>query len=163
LNGDDSGTAPVAWQRAVPKSMRSLAGLANPDYVDLFTANTNEASAKSAEGWARAVLERAPYYIRLGIFGVAWRLLLGLRLGPRRSPDYIAGWKIAARGEDWVRIEAASWLATAALVFKVDETRLSWASFARYERRVMALVWPAGSIVHRKVGLALLRRALRAF
>jgi hypothetical protein len=162
LTSDDSRTPPVAWQREVPESMCSLAGLANADYVDLFTATTNEASAKSAEGWARAVLERAPYYTRLGIFGVAWRLLLGLRLGPRRSPDYIAGWKIAARGDSWVRIEAASWMATAALVFKVDETRLSWASFARYERRVMALVWPAGSIVHRKVGVALMRRALRA-
>jgi hypothetical protein len=151
----------VAWQRDVPEPIRSLGGLANPDYLDLFTTTTNEASAKTAEGWARAVLEGAPYYIRLGVFDVAWPLLLGLRLGPRRSPDYIVGWKIAARGEGWVRIEAASWMMTGSLVFRVDEARLSWASFVRYDRRVAALVWPPGSMVHRKVGLALMRRALR--
>jgi hypothetical protein len=153
---------PVAWQRDVPEPIRSLGGLADPDYLDLFTATTNEASVKTAEDWARAVLEGAPYYIRLGVFGVAWPLLLGLRLGPGRSPDYIAGWKIADRGDSWLRIEAASWMMTASLVFKVDEAQLSWASFARYDRRVAALVWPAGSIVHRKVGFALMRRALRA-
>jgi hypothetical protein len=151
----------VAWQRDVPESIRSLGGLANPDYLDLFTATTNEASEKPAVDWARVVLEGAPYYIRPGVF-VAQRLLLGLRLGPRRSPDYIIGWKIADRGEGWVRIEAASWMMTASLVFKVDEVGLSMAAFFRYDRRMAALVWPPISIAHRKVGLALMRRALRA-
>jgi hypothetical protein len=152
---------PVAWQRDIPESIGSLGGLANPDYLDLFTATTNEASVKTAEDWARAVLEGGPYYLRLGVF-VAQRLLLGLRLGPRRSPDYIHGWKIAARGDSWVRIEALSWMMTASLVFKVDEVRLSMAAFFRYDRRMAALVWPPIAIAHRKVGRALMRRALRA-
>jgi len=141
--------------------MRALGGLVSPDYLDLFTATTNEASAKTAEDWARAVLEGGPHPLRLAVF-VAQRLLLGLRLGPRRSPDYIHRWKIADRGESWVRIEAASWMMTAALVFKVDEARLSLAAFVRYDRRVTALVWQAGSIVHRTLMLALMRRAVRA-
>src|SRR5204863_378509 len=117
---------------------------------------------KPAEEWARTVLERVmPGFIRLGVF-VAQRLLLGLRLEPRRSPDYIAGWKIGARGDSWVRIEAASWMMTAAIVFKVDEARLSLAALVRYDRRVTALVWQAGSIVHRTLVLALMRRAVRA-
>jgi hypothetical protein len=150
----------VAWQRDVPESIRSLGGLANPDYQDVFTATTNEASEKSAEDWARAVLEGAPYYIRPGVF-VVHRLLLGLRLGPRRSPDHIIGWKIAARGEDWVRIEAASWMVTFSLVLKIDEKRVSMATFSRYEGRIAALVWAPISVAHRKVGLALMRRAAR--
>jgi hypothetical protein len=150
-----------AWQRDVPESIRSLGGLANPDYLDVFTATTNEASERPAEDWARAVLEGGPYYIRLGVF-VAQRLLLGLRLGPRRSPDYIIGWKIAARDHSWMRVEAASWMMTASLVFKVDEGGLCMATFVRYDRRMAALVWPPGSILHRKLGLALMRRALRA-
>src|SRR5437870_5214181 len=109
---------PVAWQRDVPESVRSLGGLANPDYLDLFTATTNEAPEKLAEDWARLVLEGAPDHLRLAVF-LALRFLLGLRLGPRRSPDYILGWKIADRGEGWVRIEAASWMMTASMVFKV--------------------------------------------
>jgi hypothetical protein len=153
---------PVAWQRSVPEPIRSLGGLADPDYRDVFTATADEASEKPAEDWARMVLERVmPSYIRLGVF-VAQRLLLGLRLGPRRSSDYIAGWKIAARGEGWVRLEAASWMMTASLVFKVDEARLSLATFFRYDRRIAALVWPPISIAHRKVGLTLMRRAASA-
>jgi hypothetical protein len=152
---------PVAWQRDVPESIRSLSGLANPDYLDLFTATTNGASERPVEDWARAVLEGGPGYLRLGVF-VAQRFLLGLRLGPRRSPDYILGWKIADRGDSWVRIEAASWMMTASLVFKVDETRLSMATFVRYDRRLASLVWPPGSILHRKLGLAVMDRAVRA-
>jgi len=148
-----------AWQRDVPESIRSLSDLANPDYLDLFTATTNEASGKPAEDWARAVLEGGPGYLRLGVF-VAQRLVLGLRLGPRRSPDYIHGWKIAKRDHSWIRIEGASWMVTTCLVFKVDEARLSMATFICYDRWMAALVWPPVSIVHRKVGLALMRRAL---
>jgi hypothetical protein len=152
---------PVAWQRDVPESIRSLVGLTSPDYVDLFTARTNEASEKSAEDWARVALEEAPDHLRLAVV-LAQRLVLGLRLGPRRSPDYILGWKIADRGDRWVRTEAASWMMTASLVFKVDEAELSVATSVRYDRRMAALVWPPISIVHRKVGLALMRRAQRA-
>jgi len=152
---------PVAWQRDVPESIRSLVGLTSPDYVDLFTARTNEASEKSAEDWARVALEEAPDHLRLAVV-LAQRLVLGLRLGPRRSPDYILGWKIADRGDSWVRTEAASWMMTASLVFKVDEAELSVATSVRYDRRMAALVWPPISIVHRKVGLALMRRAQRA-
>jgi hypothetical protein len=150
---------PLAWQRDVPESIRSLGGLANPDYQDLFTATTNEASDKPADDWARVVLEGAPDHLRLAVF-LAQRFLLGLRLGPHRSPDYILGWKIADRGDSWVRIEAASWMMTASLVFKVDEARLSMATFVRYDRRMASLVWPPGSILHRKIGLALMDRAV---
>src|SRR5436309_3302617 len=132
----------VAWQRDVPESIRSLGGLANPDYLDVFTATTDEAPEKPAEEWARTVLERGmPGFIRLGVF-VAQRLLLGLRLEPRQSPDYIAGWKIGARGDSWVRIEAASWMMTAFMGFKVEEARVFLATFFRYDRRMAALVWP---------------------
>jgi hypothetical protein len=154
--------APVAWQRDVPQSLRPLGGLADPDYADVLTATTEQASERPAEAWARSVLEGVmPGYLRLGVF-VAHRLLLGLRLGPRRSPDYIAGWEIAARGDSWVRVEVASWMTTASMVFKVDETRLALATFFRYDRRVAALVWPPIAIAHRKVGLILMRRAVRA-
>jgi len=152
---------PLGWQPDVPESMRSLGALAKPDYLDLFTATTNAASGKSAEDWARVVLEGAPDHLRIAVI-LAQRLLLGLRLGPRRSPDYVLGWKIVDRGDSWVRIETASWMMTVSLVFKVDEARLSMGTFVRYDRRMAALVWPPGSIIHCKLGRALMRRALRA-
>ena len=50
----------------------------------------------------------------------------------------------------------------ASLVFKVDEVGLSVATFVRYDRRLAAFIWPPLSTVHRKVGLAMIRHALRA-
>jgi hypothetical protein len=70
-------------------------------------------------------LEGAPDHLRFAAV-LTQRLLLGLRLGPLRSPHHILGWKIAERGNDWVRIEATSWMMAASLVFKVDEVGLSW-------------------------------------
>jgi hypothetical protein len=151
----------LAWQRDVPESIRSLDSLASPDYADLFTARANGVSEQTAEEWARAALEGAPDHLRLAAL-LAQRLLLGLRLGPLSSPNYILGWKITERGNDWVRIEAASWMMAASLVFKVDEVGLSVATFVRYDRRLAAFIWPPLSTVHRKVGLAMIRHALRA-
>ena len=44
----------------VPEAVRALTTLAEPDYVDLFTVTTPQATDNSAEEWARAVLEQAP-------------------------------------------------------------------------------------------------------
>ena len=43
----------------VPEAVRSLTTLTDPDYVDLFTITTPAAADRSAEEWARAVLEHA--------------------------------------------------------------------------------------------------------
>jgi hypothetical protein len=37
-----------------------------------------------------------------------WRGLLGLRLARGRSPATVGGWRIGARGADWIRLETAS-------------------------------------------------------
>jgi hypothetical protein len=106
-------------------------------------------------------LEDAPVLVRL-IVPFAQRVVLGLRLEPRSSPDHPLGWKIADRGDGWVRIEAASWFMTAHLVAKIDGRQVSAATFVRYDRRIAALVWPPVSTLHRQVGVFLIRRALRA-
>jgi hypothetical protein len=89
------------------------------------------------------------------------RVLLGLRLQLRPSPDHLLGWKIADRGETWVRIEAASWFLTGHVVMQLDRGELSFASFIRYDRRLAAFVWPPVSLIHRQVALALVRAATR--
>jgi hypothetical protein len=154
VSGDTVST--VVGLRNVPEAIRSLGALVNPDYVDLFTATTVGATDKSPEEWARAALEETPTGRSAPYL---WRLL-GLRLGPRHSPDYVQGWKIANSGDNWIRLEAASWFMTAHAVVQVDEGNVSVALFLRYDRPMAAIVWPPVSIMHRRAVPAMLRQAL---
>ena len=148
----------VVQQRDVPVAIRSLTPIACPDYVDVFTVITSQAAGASAEQWARAGIEEAA-----GDAGqFVWRVLLGLRLERQPSLDRVGGWKIADRGDSWIRLEAASWFLTAHLVVHADDREVTVATFIRYDRPLAALVWAPLSVGHRKAMPGLLRRAVRA-
>jgi len=156
VGGDTVPT--VFQQRNVPEAIRSLSTMARPDYIDLFTITTDGAAGGSPEQWARAAVEDAA-----GLAGqFVWRVLVGLRLERRPSPDYVGGWKIADRGDSWIRLEAASWFLTARIVVQVDDGQVSVAAFIRYDRPMAALVWPPLSAGHRQAMPGLLRHTERA-
>jgi hypothetical protein len=142
--------------RNVPAPIRRLAPLADPDYVDVFTLRTSRATDRSSEAWARAVLEQTP----VGRSAPRLWRALGLRLGPRSSPDHVQGWRIADRGDGWIRLEASSWFMTAHAVVHVEEGRVAVALFLRYEHAVAALIWPPVSLMHRRAVPVMLRQAL---
>ncbi len=135
----------VLQHREVPEAIRSLGTLANPNYVDLFTAATSGARDRSPEQWARGVLEQSPLARRNA--RVLWQLM-GLRLGPQHSADHVQGWKIAARGDDWIRLETASWYMTAQAVCLVEEDQVSISLSLRYDQPVAPLVWALVSGPH---------------
>jgi len=154
VRGDSVPT--VFQERNVPEAIRSLSTLASPDYVDLFTVTTSEAEGASPEQWARAAVEAA------GLGGqFVWRALCGLRLEWRPSPDNVGGWRIADRGDSWIRLEAASWFMTAHLVLEADDGHLSVATFIRYDQPIAALVWPPLSAGHRMLMPGLLRGTVK--
>jgi hypothetical protein len=146
----------VVQQRNVPEAICFLSTLESPDYVDVFTV-ASAVTDKSPEQRARATVEGVSPWARF----VVWRVLCGLRLGPQPSPDSLAGWKIADRGDSWIRMEASSWFMTAHFIFHVDEGHVSFATFVRYDRPMAALVWPALSIGHRRAVPDLLRYAVK--
>jgi hypothetical protein len=146
----------VVQQRDVPAAIRSLTTMPSPDYVDAFTVTTNNAAGASPEQWARAGIEEAAG--EAGQF--VWRVLLGLRL-ERQPSDRVGGWKIADRGDNWIRLEAGSWFLTAHLVFQADDQGVTVATFIRYDRPLAAFVWPPLSVGHREAMPGLLRRAAR--
>jgi hypothetical protein len=74
----------------------------------------------------------------------------------------VQGWKIADRGDNWIRLETASSCMTAHAVIHVEKRHVSVALFLRYDRAIAALVWPPVSIMHRRAVPAMLRQALRA-
>jgi hypothetical protein len=148
----------VFQQPNIPEAIRSLSTLPSPDSVDLFTITTDGAAGRSQEQWARAGVEDAA-----GLAGqFVRRVLCGLRLARRSSPDCVRGWKIADRGDSWIRLEAVSWFMTVQLVVQVDDARLSVATFIRYDSPMAALVWPPLSARHRLAMPGLLRQAVRA-
>lgn len=148
----------ILQQHNLPEAIRSVSGLVRHDYVDLFTITTDGAGGASPEWWARAGVEDAA-----GLAGqFVWRVLCGLRLERRPSPDYVGGWRIADRGNSWIRLEAASWFMTAHLVVQVDDGQVSVATFIRYDRPLAAFVWPPLSAGHRLAMPGLLRRTVRA-
>lgn len=158
------GVAPGVVEGAVgvhnvPEAIRARSSLSRIDYVDVFTLHLSTAMArgKSAtpEQWARAMFGDVPALAER----VIWRGLLGLRLAKGPSTDTVAGWRIAARGEDWIRLEAASWFLTDNLVVQVDDGRLSLGTFLRYDRRLGRTVWLPLSAVHRRLAPGLLRDA----
>jgi hypothetical protein len=141
----------------VPKAVRALTTLAEPNYVDLFTVTTPTATSRSAEEWARAVLEQTPV-ARRNTRGL-WRLM-GLRLGPPHSSDHVQGWKIAARGDNWLRVETASWYMTAQAVCLVEDGQVSISLSLRYDRPVAPLVWALVSGPHQRAVPVMLRQAV---
>ncbi|MEA2516412.1 MAG: hypothetical protein QOG16_250, partial [Actinomycetota bacterium] len=151
-----SDSPTVLQQLTIPDAISALDVLPS-DYIDLFVATTPQATDASPELWARVALEEASAAGRF----VAWRLLLGLRLESEPSQDHVAGWKIAERGEDWIRIEASSWFMTANIVFTVAENEVSFTTLIRYDRAIAKAIWTPISAIHRQLAPGVLYAAVR--
>jgi hypothetical protein len=96
----------VVQQRNVPDAIRSLSTLESPDYVHVFTV-ASAVTDKSPEQWARATVEGLSPWGRL----VAWRVLCGLRLESRPSPEHLAGdhyHRVCPCGHRWVERVASN-------------------------------------------------------
>ena len=144
---------------AVPERVRALTTLDPADYVDLFTIETPAATQWSPEKWARAVLERSPLSRNARLL---WRAM-GLRLGAPHSPAHVQGWKIAARGDNWIRVETASWYASAEAVCLIEDGRVSISLSLRYDRRwIAAPVWAIIGPGHLRGVPVMLSHAVRA-
>ncbi len=155
-----AATSTIHWRREVPEAIRSLGALAGADYADIVTATIAQTLA-DPEQLIQAALQGLPRGLLIFIPFIQ-RVFLGLRLKLAPSPDHLLGWKIADRGENWIRIEAASWFLTGHVVMHADHGQLSFASFVRYDQPLAKLVWPPVSLIHRQVALALVRSAIRA-
>lgn len=126
-------------------SARGLSSLAAIDYGDRFSVAT-DASA-TPEQWARAMFGNTPSARQEFI----WRVLLGFRLDRRRSPDTVAGWRVGARHDDWIRLETASWFLSGNLIVQTAPGRVSLSTFLHYDRRPGRLIWPPLSALHRRL------------
>jgi hypothetical protein len=119
---------------------------------------TPDATAHSAEEWARAVLERSPLAHRSA--RRFWRLI-GLRLGPAQATDHVGGWEVAARGDDWIRLRTASWYMAAQAICLTEEGQVCVSLSLRYRSIVAKLVWALIAHQHQRALSVMLGQAVR--
>ena len=145
-------------QTALPAGTRELSTLAHIDYQDAFLVETGLALDRTAEQWAREVLEGAPVSTRRAL-SRGWSGL-GLRLGPARSDRHVLGWEIRRSDPDAVLLGARGRLGLCGeLIFQRSPRGLLYATVVQLDNRVARGLWAAIESRHRRVVQGLLERA----
>jgi len=130
------------------------------DFVCAYEVDIAPGDERSAEQWARDAWEGASAPLRWFMLA-GWRLVLGLRLGPRSSPDHILGWSITGRSPNETVCQLRSGFLRAANVFRRADGRLVWSTRVTYDRPLARVIWPPVSLLHRPLVRVALRRAAR--
>lgn len=140
----------VRAHRVEPAEPEAVAGEPfRSDYADAFELTPTE--SRTAEEWARATLEQGPPALRAFVtFG--WRFVLRLRLGPKDSENFVAGWPILLRTPNTVVLGVASGaLGHARLTFRSDPANVQASSNVSFERRGGRAMWSIGGLLHRRI------------
>jgi hypothetical protein len=157
--GDRPAEAPgQVRQTALPAGTRELSTLAHIDYQDAFLVETGLARDRTAEQWAREVLEGAPASTRRAL-SRGWSGL-GLRLGPARSDRHVLGWEIRRSDPDVVLLGARGRLGLSGeLIFQRSAHALLYATVVQLDNRAARGLWAAIESRHRRVVRGLLEPA----
>jgi len=148
-------------QTPVAATVRARSALERIDYADAFRVATAGEGERTAEEWARAMLQGAPAATRQAL-REGWRML-GLRLGPTEDPDRVLGWPMRERGPDCVVLAATSWLGMRAeLVFLREPDALRFSTLITLRNPLARVVWATIAAKHRRVVRQLLAQACRS-
>lgn len=147
---------PAVRRLPVPPEDHGRSTLARVDYADTFVVDVGDVTTRSAEDWARAVLEEAPLRRRSGLLS-GWTLLgLELDLG---GPGTVLGWRVRERTPDAVLLGAAGRLGLSGeLRFAREGGLLRFATFVQLDGRAARLAWAGTERVHDSVVRSLLAR-----
>ncbi|MBU3864365.1 DUF2867 domain-containing protein [Streptomyces sp. 4503] len=152
--------APRARRTAVPGALAARDDLADAHYASAFALPVPRAGSLTAEQWARAVFEGAPAPLRRFLV-LGWTLGLGLRLGPRTSPRHVLGWAVSDAADHSLTLTARSPLVLTHNVVAIEDARVLWATFVRFDRPVGRPLWALAAPVHHRTVPRLLGRAAR--
>lgn len=144
--------------RAVRPNTTFAAASGDADFSCGYEVAVSSGDNRSAEQWARDAWEGSPAPLRWFMIA-GWRIVLGLRLGPRRSPDHILGWRIVERRPDEAVCELRSGFLGAYNTFRLVDNRVVWSTFVIYTRPMARAIWPPVSVLHRPLVRFALRRA----
>lgn len=149
------------WATEIPvrDDVRALSRFRFADYADNFEAETHD-TARTAEQWARAMLEGAPVGMRT--FLVRTWPLFGVRLGPLHAAGYVLGWRIIKNTAEFVVLQVRSAAGvTVRLVVQAGDGKVLAGTFVRCEGLPGRVIWFAIAPIHRLVVSRLLGEATR--
>jgi hypothetical protein len=137
-------------QIPIPPDLRARTALARVDYSDAFVATPSRVGDRSAEGWARAMLEGASPDMRASLRR-GWRLL-GLRLEAADDPGRVLGWPIRHSDPDLAVLAADSPLGMRAeLLFERTPRALRFATVIQLRNPLARTVWTRIVPQHQRV------------
>jgi hypothetical protein len=147
-------------QIAVPAAARELSTLAHVDYADTFLMETGGAPDRTAEQWARLVLEDAPAATRTTLLS-GWASL-GLKVGRPGSAGSVLGWQVRSNTLDHVLLRADSRIGMPGeLLFKREPDALLFSTFVQYDNPAARALWAGVEHVHVPIVRRLLEQAGR--
>jgi hypothetical protein len=133
-------------QIEMPEDARALCTLARIDYEDAFVVPT--AADRTAEQWARALLEAAPARLRARLLS-GWSAL-GLKL--ERDRGSVLGWEVRRNTPDAVLLGAGSRIGMPGeLLFMREPRGLLFATFVQHDNAVARRVWARVEPTHVRV------------
>jgi hypothetical protein len=146
-------------QVALPAGVRALSTLPRIDYDDAFLAGTGPHQGRTAEQWARAVLEGAPRRTQTAL-SRGW-FALGLRVGPVRSEQRVLGWQVRLSTPDAALLGADGRLGLSGeLLFLREPAALLFATFVQLDNPAARALWAGISARHRQIVSQLLDQAI---
>jgi hypothetical protein len=145
---------------ALPASARAMTSLSRVDYTDSFRLELPRSEDRTAEEWARVVLEDAPAETRR-MLRRGW-LALGIRLGSTEDRRRVLGWSVRQSAPDYAVLGAHSLFgAEAELLLRREHGSLLFATIMKLNNPLVRAFWAAFSPQHRRVVRHLLRQAGR--
>jgi hypothetical protein len=147
-------------QVAPPPSVRALSTLARVDYDDAAFLEIGPHDSRTAERWARAILEDAPPVTRRALRR-GW-FALGLKLGSARSERLVLGWEVRRSSPDFALLGASGRLGLQGEVLcKREQETLLVVTFVQLDNVLARAVWARVAPGHRHTVRHLLEQASR--
>jgi hypothetical protein len=132
--------------------------LARVDYEDAFAVGLGSAHVRTAEQWARAILEDAPPPMRDGLRR-GW-LTLGLKLDAVPPERSVLGWEVRRSTPESVLLGADSRIGMPAELLVTRQKRaVRIATFLEHRNPAARALWATVEPAHRRIVPRLLVRA----
>jgi hypothetical protein len=147
-------------QVEVPLEVRALSTLSRIDYEDAFLVDVGPVSERTAEQWARAVVEEAPASVRRKLQS-GW-MALGVELGAGAPDRSVLGWPIRHSTPEVVILGARSPIGMEGeLLFRRHKRRLLFATFIQHDRDAGRAAWATIEPMHAPLVRHILEEASR--